>query len=341
MNSKFVSAAAIAAASSVAPAVQSSNAADALIAAANRLLTDLERSVAIDARALRTAMIASFGASDAEGAWDWKTAYEACEAAQILFLRKFGPAMSERAASPSRFLAMLTKLTALLPSHTRRSEESQALQQFSTPIALGFVAGTAAAITPADLVLEPSAGTGLLAIHAELAGGNLVLNEIAETRADLLDRLFPGAAVTRYDAAHIHDHLDAAIHPSVVLMNPPFSAAAHVDGRVADAALRHISSALARLTDGGRLTAITGASLSPDNPSWRDGFVRLQERGRVVFSAAIDGRVYARHGTTTETRLTVIDRIPAEDPTVFPTSQAIATDLTMLLDWVTHLVPAR
>src|SRR5262249_29016093 len=162
-------------------------------------------------------------------------------------LRKFGPAMRERAASPSRFLAMLTKLAALIPSHTRRSEESQALQQFSTPIGLGFVAGTAAAITPADVVLEPSAGTGLLAIHAELAGGSLVLNEIAETRADLLDSLFPGDSVTRFDAAHIHDHLDAAIRPSVVLMNPPFSAAAHVDGRGADAAFRHISSALARL----------------------------------------------------------------------------------------------
>ncbi len=287
MNAKFISAAAAAAASSAAPAAEPLNGADALVGAAHLLLTDLERGVAIDARALRTAMVASFGGSDAEGAWDWKTAYEACEAAQILFLRKFGPAMRERAGSLSRFLAMLTKLAGLVPSHTRRSEESQALQQFSTPIGLGFVASTAAAITPADIVLEPSAGTGLLAIHAELAGGSLVLNEIADTRADLLDRLFPAVSVTRYDAAYIHDHLDAAIRPSVVLMNPPFSVAAHVDGRVADAAFRHISSALARLADGGRLVAITGASLSPDNPSWRDGFVRLQERGRVVFSAAV------------------------------------------------------
>src|SRR6266849_926091 len=341
MNAKFVSAAAMAAASSAAPAAEPLNGADALVGAANRLLTDLERGVATDARALRTAMIASFGASDAEGAWDWKTAYEACEAAQILFLRKFGPAMREHVASPSRFLAMLTKLAALVPSHTRRSEESQTLQQFSTPIGLGFVAGTAAAITPADLVLEPSAGTGLLAIHAELAGGSLVLNEIADTRADLLDRLFPGAGVTRYDAAHIHDHLDAAVRPTVVLMNPPFSVAAHVDGRVADAAFRHISSALARLADGGRLVAITGASLSSDNPFWRDGFVRLQERGCVVFSAAIDGRVYARHGTTTETRLTVIDRVPADDPATFPTSPRTASDTATLLDWVTRHVPPR
>ena len=192
MNANFISAAA--AAASAAPASQPSNAADALIGAAHLLLTHLERGVTIDARALRTAMIASFGASDAEGTWDWKTAYDACEAAQVLFLRKFGPAMRERAASRCRFLAMLTKLAALLPSHTRRSEESQALQQFSTPIGLGFVASAAAAITPADVVLEPSAGTGLLAIHAELGGGSLVLNEIAETRADLLVVCFPLSA---------------------------------------------------------------------------------------------------------------------------------------------------
>src|SRR5258708_25303041 len=156
MNAKSVSAAAVAAASPAAPSVQPPNCADALIGAANLLLTDLERGVAIDARVLRTAMIASFGASDAEGAWDWQTPYEACEAAQILFLRKFGPAMRERAASPPRVLAMLTKLAALVPSHTRRSEESQALQQFSTPIGLGSLPSTPPAIPPAHLVLQPS-----------------------------------------------------------------------------------------------------------------------------------------------------------------------------------------
>src|SRR6202167_5413435 len=126
-----------------------------------------------------SAMCDAFGGSDAEGAWDWKTSYDACEAATVLFLRRFGPGMRGRAGSPVALLAMLAKVAALLPSHTRRSEESQALQQFSTPIALRLVASAAAAITPADLVLEPSAGTGLLAIFAELAGGRLVLNRLA------------------------------------------------------------------------------------------------------------------------------------------------------------------
>src|SRR5882757_3038165 len=306
--------------------------------AARILLPHLERGQRIDAVALRNAMERAFGGSDAAGAWDWKAAYDACEAATVLFLRKFGPAIRAQAASPAGVLQMLGKMASLLPTHTRRSQESQALQQFSTPIELAFAAATAAAVEPADVVLEPSAGTGLLAIFAELTGSRLVLNELAEARAGLLRQLFPAVSITRHDAAHIHDHLDGALRPSVVLMNPPFSVAAHVDGAVADAALRHVASALARVAEAGRLVAITGAGLSPDHPSWREAFVRLQERGRVVFSAAVDGRVYARHGTTVETRLTVIDRVPADDPGSFPASPGMAPDVVTLLQWVTSHV---
>jgi hypothetical protein len=138
----------------------------ALAHAARLLLPHLERGHRIDAIALRAAMERAFGGSDAAGAWDWKTAYDACEAATVLFLRKFGPAIRAQAKSSAGLLQMLGKVAALLPTHTRRSQESRALQQFSTPIDLAFVAATAAAIAPADVVLEPSAGTGLLAIFA-------------------------------------------------------------------------------------------------------------------------------------------------------------------------------
>ncbi|MBX9934305.1 MAG: strawberry notch family protein [Methylobacterium sp.] len=313
--------------------------APALLAAAHALLPSLVQGVAIDARRLRDALTTAFGGSDAEGAWSWKDAYEACEVAQLLFLRRFGPAMRARPAASQ--LVMLSKVAGLLPTHTRRSEESQALQQFSTPLPLALAAAQAAAITPADVVLEPSAGTGLLAIFAELAGATLALNELGATRADLLGIVFPGVPVSRHDAAHIHDLLDEAVHPTVVLMNPPFSAGAHVDGRIANAALRHVGSALARLAEGGRLVAITGANLSPENPAWRDAFVRLQARGTVRFTAAIDGRLYARHGTTTETRLTVIDRVPAADPTAFAPSVGLAPDVATLLTWVAEHVPPR
>ena len=278
------------------------------------LLADLEHGRAIDARALRDGDEAAFGGSDAEGAWDWKTAYEACEAAQILFLRKFGPAMRGAGGVACR-----------VPRHARQARGAAAdadaplRREPGAPAILDADRARlrrrdAAAITPADLVLEPSAGTGLLAILAELAGARLSLNELAETRADLLGPLFPGTAVTRHDAAQIDDHLDAAVRPTVVLMNPPFSAAAHVEGRVADAALRHISSALARLADGGRLVAITGASLSPDNPAWREASSACRSAAASCSRPRSTAAVYARHGTTVETRLTVIDKRPRRRP---------------------------
>jgi hypothetical protein len=329
------------AATQIANAPTNPDPAAAIAVAARLLLPDLERGRRIDAAMLRAAMECAFGGFDTEGTSDWKTAYDACEATTVLFLRKFGPAMCAKAASPAAMLPMLAKISGLLPTHTRRSEESQALQQFSTPITLGLAASTAAAISPADLVLEPSAGTGLLAILAEVAGGALALNELADTRAGLLTHLFPGASVTRFDAAQIDDHLGAGVSPSVVLMNPPFSAMAHVDRRMADTTLRHVHSALARLVDGGRLVAIAGASFAPDNPAWTDAFIQLQERGRVVFSAAIDGAVYAKHGTTIDTRLTVIDKLPAEDTSKFPASPGMAPDVATLLGWVAQHVTAR
>ena len=315
--------------------------ASAVVRAARQLFADLERGRRIDAALLRSAMDAALGASDSSGAWSWKTAYDACEAATVLFLRRYGAAMRAKATSPAAVLPMLKRIASLLPTHTRRSEESESLQQFSTPLGLAFVASQAAAITPADLVLEPSAGTGLLAIFAELAGASLILNELAESRAGILGCLFPGLTTTQFDAAHIDDHLDAGIVPSVVLMNPPFSAAVHVKRPMADAVLRHVGSALARLPEGGRLVTITGANIAPDNPVWTDSFVRLQKQGRIVFSAAIDGAVYARHGTSVDTRLTVIDRVPVDDITVFPASPGIAPDLPTLLDWVIRQVPPR
>lgn len=340
MNIVTSSAAAAAAAGPLAAhSADQPNHAAAILRVATLLLPPLEGGRQISTNALGAAMSSCFGGTDAEGFWIWKDAYEALEAAQVLFSRKFGPAILSRSASPQAALAMMSRIAQLVPTHTRRSDESQAMQQLSTPLPLAFVAARAAAIAASDVVLEPSAGTGLLAVHAEIAQAGLVLNELAITRADLLDLLFPRAPILRHDAAHIDDHLDAAIQPSVVMMNPPFTVGAYVDGHVADAAWRHLSSAFARLRPGGRLVAITGTGLSPENPKWRSAFERLQQQGTVVFTAGIDGRVYARHGTTAETRLTVIDKIPAADPSQFVTSPGRAPDVQTLLPWISNMPP--
>lgn len=312
-----------------------------IIVAAQDLLGHLAAGRRIEAPTIRTAMQSAFGASDASGAWDWKTGYEAVEVAQLLFLRRYGPAIHARTADPFERLKLIERIARLAPIQTRRSEEMVQYQQFSTPLGLAWVAGFAANIQPGELVLEPSAGTGLLAIQAELGGAQLALNEVADTRFALLKAMFDGASITGHDAAQIHDRLEPSLVPSCIVMNPPFSAALGVDSRVADAAFRHIASALARLAEGGRLVAITGSNCAPDHAAWRDSFVRMQDKARVVFTAPIAGSVYASHGTTFETRLTVIDKLPADDPTVFPSSRAMAPDLNSLLKMLVADLPAR
>ncbi|MGJ0395378.1 MAG: strawberry notch-like NTP hydrolase domain-containing protein [Methylocystis sp.] len=314
----------------------------ALMMAAQTLVTHLAKGRVIDAPALRAAMESTFGASDAHGAWSWKDAYEAVEAAQVLFLRRYGPAMAARAGNdPARLLAMLKKIGALLPTETRRSEESQALQQFSTPLEFAYVARLAAGIGAGDVVLEPSAGTGLLAIFAELAGAKLILNEWGETRADLLKLLFPQAPLSRLDGAQLHDRLDADLVPSVVLMNPPFSSSPMIEGRHSAATFEHIHASLARLQNGGRLVAITGESFAPSSNSWRRSFERLQEQGRLVFTASLTRGFFARHGTSVESRLSVFDKAPAENPKEFIAGFGPVADLSELLALVQNEIPPR
>ena len=319
----------------------------ALFHAATGLLPVLEAGQALDAATLRRAMSAAFGATYAQGAWVWKDAYEAAEAALVLFLQRYARLMRREAGAgpdgPAAMLAMLETLAALEPSQTRRSEEQLELQQFSTPLPLAYAALQAVAVRPGDIVLEPSAGTGMLAVMAECAlgdrtAGALHLNEIAGVRAGLLTRLFPDAPVTRHNAEAIADRLPA-VAPSVVLMNPPFSVSPGVNRIRQDADLRHLRSAFSMLPVGGRLAAITSANCIPGDAAWADAFERLD--ACVVFSAAIDGRAYARRGTTFDTRLTVLDKGGRDRGGIAIDTQARVTDAAGLLATVSALVPPR
>ena len=321
----------------------------ALLAAATALLPNLEAGRALDAKTLREAMSAAFGANDTQGAWVWKDAYEAAEAAMVLFIQRYGRLMRREAGagpgSAAAMLAMLETLAALEPSQTRRSEEQLALQQFSTPLPFAYAALQAAAIRPGDIVLEPSAGTGMLAVMAECAlgkhaSGALHLNEIATTRAGLLAGLFAHAPVTRHNAESIADYLPD-LRPTVVLMNPPFSASPGVQRIRHDADLRHLRAAFSMLPAGGRLVAITSAGCIPGDAAWSRAFERLDPSPRTVFSIAIDGRAYARRGTTFDTRLTVIDRDPANAQGVPIDARASVPTAAGLLAAVAANVPQR
>ena len=173
-----------------------------VLAAARALTPQLNRSRALDRRLVANTMTMAFGGSDAEGAWIWRDAYDAVEAALVLQLRRLSPQISRLEDAPAEICALLANLADLGLTHTRRSEEQVALDQFSTPPQLGALAVLAAQIRPGDQVLEPSAGTGLLAVLAEACGGCVTLNEIADQRGAILEGLFPLAA-RKIGRAHV------------------------------------------------------------------------------------------------------------------------------------------
>jgi len=319
--------------------------AECIHAAAELLVTHLQTGTALTAEIMRNAMEDAFGASDTEGAWIWKDAYEAAEVAQIMILDRFGAAMRRQAKSSGQFIAMISKLAALIPTQTRRSEDMVALQQFSTPLPLATIAALAAGIKENDLVLEPSAGTGILASFAKSAGARLVLNELSGLRRELLELLFPDARVFAHDASSIDDRLDRSITPSVVLMNPPFSVSAHVDGKYKIATAKHVLSALSRLAPGGRLVAITGTNFNPGTSSFLSSFEQIFDQAELHLSVPLSGKLFAKHGTHVETRLTVLDKYPegyAGDKGIKANAfLPITHELTDLLSFMEARVPRR
>ena len=75
---------------------------------------------------------------------------------------------------------------------------------------------------------------------------------------------------------------------------------------------------------------------------------KVADAGELGFAQAltqVSARMLARRQAGApvnfETRLTVIDRVPADDPHVFPPSTGIAADPAQLFDFVSRLVPPR
>lgn len=264
-----------------------------IIAAARALAPHLARSRQLDRRLVSNTMTLCFGGSDAEGVWKWRDAYDAIEVALVLQMRRLAPQIGRVEDAPAEIAAMLTSLTALTLTHTRRSEEQVEMDQFSTPPALAALAVAAAQVRPGDLVLEPSAGTGLLAVCAEACGAAVEINELSDHRAAILDGLFQACSRTRYDAAHLPDLLTSSGSFGAVITNPPF--------QKLDA---HLIASLKVLADGGRMVAIVPTRAFTNT----DLLKSLTAHGEVIAMLCFPERAYAKHGTSVETGLLIVDR---------------------------------
>lgn len=250
-----------------------------------------------------------FGGSRAQGVYTPRDAYDALETAvNKHLLESHAQALLHVDAEA---FASLSDLTDRLATQTDRTLEQTEFQQFSTPPPLGFLAAKLLNVQAEDVVLEPSAGTGSLAIWPRSLGARVVCNEINPRRRTLLtDEL--GFETYAVDAEMIDDVLPLEIRPTAILMNPPFTA---TGGRVAQHhskyGQQHIESALRRLSEGGRLVAIAGESVSFERSAVTGWWQKIAATYNVRANFGLSGKVYRKYGTSWGVQILVIDKVGA------------------------------
>lgn len=216
----------------------------------------------------------------------------------------------------------IVKLYEAQPTIGRRDSNKIALQQYSTPIPMAYVAGMFVG-SKAKNVLEPTAGNGMLTIA--LDPSTVTVNEIDKARlANLKEQGFK--AVTDQDGTK---PFPADAKFDGVIANPPFgkSEPKEYDGKKIGGLENQIAlNALESMTDNGRAAIIVGGnmeyapngSISNNKPFYTYLYNHYNVKGVVD----MDGSLYAKQGTTYPTRMIVIDGRRSEEEiaqtTIFP-----------------------
>lgn len=250
----------------------------------------------------------AFGGTQAQGVYTPKDAYDAMELAVNEYLLDFARDFNGDAKTAVRAINKLQNLVDKLPTQTKRTAEMESLQQFSTPPTLAYLAAWVADISNTDTVLEPSAGIGGLAVYPKAWGAQTVVNELSQRRLAVLENM-GFDLVFNENAEQINNVLPTDVHPSVVLMNPPFSSTAgRTSTNKTSNAARHIEQALLRLNDGGRLVAILGRGMADNAASFKKWWGDIKGKYNVRANISIDGKNYRKYGTSFDVQLVVIDK---------------------------------
>jgi P-loop containing NTP hydrolase pore-1/C-terminal domain on Strawberry notch homologue len=288
---------------------------NALVCNIHELITELEERIedgeTFDNPKLTRTAERVFGGSRAQGRYTPRDAYDAVEIAvnNCLLERHAGKLMQMDVTEA--LASVLRPLMQRLPRQTDRTLEQTELQQFSTPPTLAYLAARLLDPKPTDIVLEPSAGTGSLAIWPRAIGAKIICNETSLRRFSLL-RCVLNFDPFPLDAEFIDDLLPADIQPTAVLMNPPFSS---TSGRVKSTnpiyGARHVASALRRLKEGGRMVAIVSEAMSFHHPSFSEWWQRIACLCNIRANLTLDGKEYAKYGAAPDVQIIVIDKTGA------------------------------
>ncbi|MDQ3749829.1 MAG: SAM-dependent methyltransferase [Acidobacteriota bacterium] len=223
----------------------------------------------------------------------------------LSIVKSFSQANLLEKTRESQTLDCLSKLLENCPPQSWRGEEQLRLQQFSTPPTIAYLMAKILKPLPAELVLEPSAGTGSLAAWLKVAGCRIHVNELSEMRRVLLE--LQGYTPTGFDAEFLDDLLPEKIEPDAVLMNPPFSSSG---GRTktndSNFGFGHVRSALLRLKTGGRLVALMGTESATKTEKGRKFWREIAAEYDLRAIIHLPKNAFYKYGTSIGTTLVCV-----------------------------------
>ena len=289
----------------------------------------------------------AMGTPVSAGVWSIKDATDIMEVAINRILARPGeldidPGQGNVVMAQAMVMRLKERLMAIIPTQTRRTAEMDRMQQFSTPPTLSFAAAWVGKVEDTDVLLEPSAGLAGLAMWGKLRGAHVIANELSPRRVELLKLTGIPNVVTSENAEHLFAIMEPQMkdgtirRPTLVIMNPPFSNAANVSGTDTMVGARHLEQALKLLAPGGRLVAIVGRGMAADKARFKAWWAKIGKEYDVRANIGVDGREYARYGTTFDNQIVVIDKLPPN-----PDRKVVTGEVRTVEELLPLLAPVR
>lgn len=227
---------------------------------------------------------------------------------------------------------LICKLYDMQPTIAARSSNRIKMQQYSTPLPMAWnAAHFAMSGKQGGKVLEPTAGNGMLVFA--VPANQVHANELDETRLNNL-REQGFAEVTQQDAT---EPFEGGKQYDSIIANPPFGSREAVDygGKMIPGLDPQITlNALSSMKDDGKAAIIIGGNMeyakNGSIKSMKPFFTYLYDHYNVKGVVDMDGKLYAKQGTTFPTRMILIDGRRSEEEraqtTVYPPveSKAVA-----------------
>jgi C-terminal domain on Strawberry notch homologue len=209
----------------------------------------------------------------------------------------------------------------LLPRAHRTLEKSK-LQQFSTPLPIGLMAGHAADVLEGDRVLEPTAGTGSLLVGVP-DDTPVTAVELAARRAELLR----AAGLNVLQGDYLSSRTE---QPTVIIANPPwgkYSTGKYGKGVAlgfgpTDVAERFVGKMLRDLAPNGRLVAVMPTTMQ--NAASFKAWLRANYTVQAIIQAPPGA--YDTRSTGVDSYLLVVDNVK-------PAAGAALPKTVVTADW--------